>query len=88
MAPANRTSEDTEKLAKLEQLLESTGISNTPKAKFELLCSAAYKAYPFEPSEIAEREPPPEWKRLRAGRIVSFIREFRKLPPYKPESEK
>ena len=32
MAPANRTSEDTEKPAKLEQLLESTGISNTPKA--------------------------------------------------------
>ena len=60
MAPANRTSEDAEVLLKLERLLESIGISKTPKVKFELLCTAAYKSYPFEPEEMAEREPPTE----------------------------
>jgi len=88
MAPANRTSGDVEKLAKLERLLESIGILKTPKANFELLCSAAYEAYPFEPPEIAEREPPSDWERNRGYEIVSFIREFRKCPPYEQKSEK
>ena len=82
MAPENRTPEDTEKLMKLEQLLESTGISKTPKAKFELLCSAEYIGYPVEPPEMAEREPPLDWKRNTGYEIVAFIREFRKCPPY------
>lgn len=78
VAPANRTPEDAEKLVVLEQLLESTGISKTPKAKFELLCSAAYGGYPLESPEMAKRDPPLDWERNRGHEIISFIREFRR----------
>jgi len=88
MAPANRTFEDTVKLVKLERLLESMGISKTPKAKFGLFCSAEYEGYPVEPPEMAEREPPPDWERDRGYEIVSFIREFRKCPHYGQKSKK
>jgi len=41
IVPAKRTPEDSEKLNKLERLLESMGILQTEKVEFEVFCSAA-----------------------------------------------
>lgn len=55
MVPWKRTPEDTRRLNKLEELLESMGISKAKKAKLGVLCSAACLAYPVELPEMMRR---------------------------------
>lgn len=87
MAPEYRTPGDAERLAELERLLESTGISKTPKPKFELLCSAAYRRYPLEPTKMAERSPPPGWNGLELISIMQELKEKRQRPERKSEKQ-
>jgi len=55
MVPAKRTPEDSEKLNKLERLLESMGILQTEKAEFECSAPLLCLAYPVEPLEMMRR---------------------------------
>jgi len=83
MAPKNRTPEDTEKLNKLEWLLESMGILKTEKAKFEVLCSAACRAYPVEPPMVAKWPPPPDWERNRGHELMCLMDELNEKYPHR-----
>ena len=90
MTPENRTPEDAEMLIKLERLLGSVGISKTLEAKFELLCSAAYRGYPVEPLEMMGLPGPPDLKRNAGHEIGCTIQESRKRysRPAERKSEK
>ena len=87
VSPRNRTPEDTEKLVELERPLESMGISMTPKAKFELLCSASYRGYPVEPPGVAERKPPPDRRPSGTEELISVFQEVKKNLRNKRKSE-
>lgn len=87
MAPKQRTPEDTEKLNKLERLLESMGILKTEKAKFDVLCSAACRAYPVEPPLFANRPPPPDWERNKGHELMSLMDELMERYPRRKKRE-
>jgi len=76
MAPGKRTPKDTEKLRKLEGLLESMAILGTEKATFGLLCSAACREYPVEPPELMRRPPPLDCARDRGHELMCLMDEL------------
>ena len=76
MAPGKRSPEDTEKLSKLEGLLESMAILGTEGATFGLLCSAACREYPVEPPELMRRPPPLDWERDRGHELMCLMDEL------------
>ena len=75
MSPRGRTQTNTDKLKKLEGLLESMGIVKTEKAKLEVLCSAAHRAYPVESPSMAKRPPPPGSERDRGHELLCLMEE-------------
>jgi len=81
MVPRKRTPEDTEKLHKLERLLESMAILKTEKAKFDVLCSAACLAHPVEPALVAKRPPPPDWERNKGQELMCLMDELMEKYP-------
>jgi len=76
MAPKNRTPVDAVKHHRLEQRLESTGILTTKKAKLDVLCSAACRAYPAEPPLVAKRPPPQDQDRDRGYELMCLMDEL------------
>ena len=81
MSPRVRTHTNTDKLKKLEGLLESMGIVKTEKAKLEVLCSAAYRAYPVEPPSIAKQPLPPGSERDRGHELLCLMEELAERYP-------
>ena len=78
MIPENHTPKDAEMLIKLERLLGSVGDSKTLEAKFELLCSAAYRGYPVKSLEMMGLPGPPDSKRNVGHKIGCIMQELRK----------
>jgi len=81
MVSWKRTPDDTTRLEKLEGLLESMGILKTKKAKFEVLCSAACRAYPVEPPEMERRPPPPDWNRDQGSELMCLMDQLNETYP-------
>ena len=81
MVPWKRTPEDTERINKLEGLLESMGVLKTEKAEFEVLCSAACPAHPVEPLEMVRRPPPPDWERDQGYELMCLMSELNEKYP-------
>ena len=81
MSPRGRTQTNTDKLKKLEGLLESMGTVKTEKAKLEVLCSAAHRAYPVESPSMAKRPPPPGSERDRGHELLCLMEELAERYP-------
>ena len=81
VAPEKRTSEDAEKLKKLEELLEANGILKTEKAKLDRLCSASYRACPVEPPQMTRRPSSAEWERGVGGELMRLMAKLDKEHP-------
>ena len=81
MVQSKRTPDDAKKLDKLEGLLKSMGILKTEKAKFELLYSAACRAFPVEPPEMERRPPPPDWSRDQGSELMHLMDQLNEMYP-------